>query len=81
MARKKIFKWELVYLLEIWDFEWHEKSTGEGEAFEGKENQLKLRIIKFTKLKFQLNLETLQKYAALRATALLYRNSAVWASL
>lgn len=26
MARKKrIFKWELVYLLKIWDFEWHEK--------------------------------------------------------
>lgn len=36
-----------------------------GKAFVGKENQLKMRIIKSMKLKFQVHL---QKYEALNAT-------------
>lgn len=39
-----------------------------GKAFGGKENQLKMRIIKFIELKFQLNLETLEEYEASNAT-------------
>lgn len=38
------------------------------KAFVGKENQLKMRIIKSMKLKFQVHLKTLQKYEALNAT-------------
>lgn len=43
-----------------------------GKALIGKENQLKMRIIKFIELKFQLNLETLEEYEALNATNLFF---------